>query len=193
MPKCQHPLCQRGQPLLFTRDDGASHLLRQPILLCFICWKFLASSFSGVATQPGQTLRDMVTLLRPSPLCHSDPRFFVWEPGPLPFFQNLSPGSPPPTFRLSRPLAVYTWNFDASVVSPYPIPQVLTVDARNHGDSFHSPDMSYEAMSQDLQDFLPQLGLVPCVLIGHSMGGKTAMLLALQRVSHPYPASFHPV
>ncbi|XP_006773478.1 PREDICTED: alpha/beta hydrolase domain-containing protein 11, partial [Myotis davidii] len=59
--------------------------------------------------------------------------------------------------------------------------RVLTVDARNHGDSPHSPDMSYEAMTQDLQDLLPQLGLVPCVLIGHSMGGKTAMLLALQR------------
>ncbi|XP_012584301.1 PREDICTED: alpha/beta hydrolase domain-containing protein 11 [Condylura cristata] len=59
--------------------------------------------------------------------------------------------------------------------------RVLTVDARNHGDSPHSPDMSYEAMSQDLQDLLPQLGLVPCVLVGHSMGGKTAMLLALQR------------
>lgn len=59
--------------------------------------------------------------------------------------------------------------------------RVLTVDARNHGDSPHSPDMSYEAMIQDLQDLLPQLGLAPCVLIGHSMGGKTAMLLALQR------------
>ncbi|XP_046523455.1 protein ABHD11 isoform X1 [Equus quagga] len=59
--------------------------------------------------------------------------------------------------------------------------RVLTVDARNHGDSPHSPDVSYEAMSQDLQDLLPQLDLVPCVLIGHSMGGKTAMLLALQR------------
>ncbi|XP_059010890.1 protein ABHD11 [Mustela lutreola] len=59
--------------------------------------------------------------------------------------------------------------------------RVLTVDARNHGDSPHSPDVSYEAMSQDLQDLLSQLGLVPCVLIGHSMGGKTAMLLALQR------------
>ncbi|KAM9208399.1 sn-1-specific diacylglycerol lipase ABHD11 [Dugong dugon] len=59
--------------------------------------------------------------------------------------------------------------------------KVLTVDARNHGDSPHSPDMSYEAMSWDLQDLLPQLGLVPCILIGHSMGGKTAMLLALQR------------
>uniref|UniRef100_A0ABI8A0M6 sn-1-specific diacylglycerol lipase ABHD11 n=1 Tax=Felis catus TaxID=9685 RepID=A0ABI8A0M6_FELCA len=58
---------------------------------------------------------------------------------------------------------------------------VLTVDARNHGDSPHSPDMSYEAMSQDVQDLLTQLGLVPCVLVGHSMGGRTAMLLALQR------------
>ncbi|XP_021042643.1 protein ABHD11 isoform X2 [Mus pahari] len=59
--------------------------------------------------------------------------------------------------------------------------RVLTVDARNHGDSPHSSDASYEAMSQDLQGLLPQLGLVPCVLVGHSMGGKTAMLLALQR------------
>ncbi|XP_003998639.1 protein ABHD11 [Felis catus] len=59
--------------------------------------------------------------------------------------------------------------------------RVLTVDARNHGDSPHSPDMSYEAMSQDVQDLLTQLGLVPCVLVGHSMGGRTAMLLALQR------------
>ena len=72
-----------------------------------------------------------------------------------------------------------------------PTPQVLTVDARNHGDSPHSPDMSYEAMSQDLQDLLPQLGLVPCVLIGHSMGGRTAMLLALQRVSRLYPGLLH--
>lgn len=59
--------------------------------------------------------------------------------------------------------------------------RVLTVDARNHGDSPHSPDMSYEVMSQDVQHLLTQLGLVPCVLIGHSMGGRTAMLLALQR------------
>ncbi|XP_043860681.1 protein ABHD11-like [Dromiciops gliroides] len=59
--------------------------------------------------------------------------------------------------------------------------KVLTVDARNHGDSPHSPDSSYEAMSADLQALLPQLGLAPCVLIGHSMGGKTAMILALQR------------
>lgn len=75
----------------------------------------------------------------------------------------------------------------ASAAPHLPLSQVLTVDARNHGESPHSPDMSYEAMSKDLQDLLPQLGLVPCVLIGHSMGGRTAMLLALQRVSCPSP------
>lgn len=77
-------------------------------------------------------------------------------------------------------------------LSFHPAPQVLTVDARNHGDSPHSPDASYEAMSQDLQGLLPQLGLVPCVVVGHSMGGKTAMLLALQRVSCIYLGLPHP-
>ncbi|XP_027718339.1 protein ABHD11-like [Vombatus ursinus] len=59
--------------------------------------------------------------------------------------------------------------------------KVLIVDARNHGESPHSPDSSYEAMTADVEALLPQLGLTPCVLIGHSMGGKTAMMLALQR------------
>ena len=84
------------------------------------------------------------------------------------------------------PCLLYALNVDASSSHPHSAPQVLTVDARNHGDSPHSPDMSYEAMSQDVQDLLTQLGLVPCVLVGHSMGGRTAMLLALQRVSCPY-------
>ncbi|XP_037671163.1 protein ABHD11 isoform X2 [Choloepus didactylus] len=88
--------------------------------------------------------------------------------------------------RPTRPSSFCTGSSAAKPTStpsprPWPSRQVLTVDARNHGDSPHSPNMSYEAMSQDLQDLLPQLGLVPCVLVGHSMGGKTAMLLALQR------------
>ncbi|XP_042735753.1 protein ABHD11 [Lagopus leucura] len=59
--------------------------------------------------------------------------------------------------------------------------QVLTVDARNHGSSPHSPLMTYEAMSLDVQHLLTQLGIHKCILVGHSMGGKTAMVLALQR------------
>lgn len=64
-----------------------------------------------------------------------------------------------------------------------PLPwQVLTLDARNHGSSPHSPLMSYEAMSLDVQHLLTRLGITKCILLGHSMGGKTAMTLALQRV-----------
>ncbi|XP_074046210.1 sn-1-specific diacylglycerol lipase ABHD11-like [Macrotis lagotis] len=59
--------------------------------------------------------------------------------------------------------------------------KVLTMDARNHGDSPSSPDCSYEAMSADLEALLLKLGLTPCVLIGYCMGGKTAMVLALQK------------
>ncbi|NXS56196.1 ABHDB protein, partial [Brachypteracias leptosomus] len=59
--------------------------------------------------------------------------------------------------------------------------KVLTVDARNHGNSPHSPLMTYEAMSLDVQHLLSRLGITKCILLGHSMGGKTAMTLALQR------------
>ncbi|KAG7515445.1 hypothetical protein JOB18_008556 [Solea senegalensis] len=59
--------------------------------------------------------------------------------------------------------------------------KVLTVDARNHGNSPHSPAMSYEMMSEDLKHLLTQLHIEKCVLIGHSMGGKTAMTTALMQ------------
>ncbi|XP_016054563.1 PREDICTED: protein ABHD11 isoform X3 [Miniopterus natalensis] len=106
------------------------------------------------------------------------------EPRPVPLSYKLLDG------EAARPALVFlhglfgcktNFNSIAKALAQQTGRRVLTVDARNHGDSPHSPDMSYEAMSQDLQDLLPKLGLVPCVLIGHSMGGKTAMLLALQR------------
>ncbi|XP_068025310.1 sn-1-specific diacylglycerol lipase ABHD11 [Melanerpes formicivorus] len=59
--------------------------------------------------------------------------------------------------------------------------KVLTMDARNHGSSPHSPLMTYEAMSLDVQHLLTRLGITKCIVLGHSMGGKTAMTLALQR------------
>uniref|UniRef100_A0A8B9QEX8 sn-1-specific diacylglycerol lipase ABHD11 n=1 Tax=Apteryx owenii TaxID=8824 RepID=A0A8B9QEX8_APTOW len=59
--------------------------------------------------------------------------------------------------------------------------KVLTLDARNHGSSPHSPLMTYEVMSLDVQHLLARLGITKCILLGHSMGGKTAMTLALQR------------
>ncbi|XP_022594404.1 protein ABHD11 isoform X2 [Seriola dumerili] len=59
--------------------------------------------------------------------------------------------------------------------------KVLTVDARNHGNSPHSSVLTYEAMAGDLKHLLAQLRIEKCVLIGHSMGGKTAMTTALSQ------------
>lgn len=55
---------------------------------------------------------------------------------------------------------------------------VLRVDLRNHGGSFHCGEMNYQLMAQDLLTLLNHLQLKNVILIGHSMGGKTAMKLA---------------
>jgi len=53
------------------------------------------------------------------------------------------------------------------------------LDARNHGDSPHADEMSLELMCSDLVSFLNEYGIARCNLIGHSMGGRTAMFTAL--------------
>lgn len=57
---------------------------------------------------------------------------------------------------------------------------VYTVDQRNHGLSPHSPDQDYLAMTEDLNDFFVQRGLKKAIVLGHSMGGKTAMNFSLK-------------
>ena len=59
---------------------------------------------------------------------------------------------------------------------------VFSVDMRNHGDSFHDPEMNYEAMADDVRDLVNHLDIERCHLIGHSMGGKAAMVFTHQ---HP--------
>jgi pimeloyl-ACP methyl ester carboxylesterase len=60
--------------------------------------------------------------------------------------------------------------------------QVHLIDQRNHGRSFHSEDFNYDVLSQDLKQYCDAQNLKEVVLLGHSMGGKTAMLFATQ---HP--------
>lgn len=57
---------------------------------------------------------------------------------------------------------------------------VTTVDMRNHGNSFWSDEMDYPSMASDLAEVIEATGPSSMVL-GHSMGGKAAMVLALTR------------
>ena len=57
--------------------------------------------------------------------------------------------------------------------------EVLAVDLRNHGRSFHAPDMTYPIMAKDLAGFMDDIKLDSASVAGHSMGGKCAMQLAM--------------
>jgi len=56
--------------------------------------------------------------------------------------------------------------------------QVHLLDMRNHGRSFHSDEFSYELMVQDVYEYCRANKLEKISIIGHSMGGKIAMLFA---------------
>lgn len=53
------------------------------------------------------------------------------------------------------------------------------VDQRNHGQSFHSDEWNYRVMVEDLKNLLDAEGIEKAHIMGHSMGGKTAMLFAI--------------
>ena len=55
---------------------------------------------------------------------------------------------------------------------------VVTVDQRNHGQSPHSLEMSFELMANDLATLMENLGVAKAHVLGHSMGGKTVMKFA---------------
>ena len=60
--------------------------------------------------------------------------------------------------------------------------QVHILDLRNHGRSLHSDEFSYELMVRDVFEYCQAHNLENINIIGHSMGGKVAMLLA---TTHP--------
>ncbi|MFB6231621.1 MAG: alpha/beta fold hydrolase [Salinibacter sp.] len=62
------------------------------------------------------------------------------------------------------------------------VARVYAVDQRNHGRSPHVERIDYPSMAGDLRSFIDRHQLAPASLLGHSMGGKTAMQTAL---SHP--------
>lgn len=71
-------------------------------------------------------------------------------------------------------------NMVAKALAPHY--KVTSVDVRNHGDSFHHNSMSYAEMAQDIVNIMTHLSITSAIILGHSMGGKIAMELAL---THP--------
>ena len=59
--------------------------------------------------------------------------------------------------------------------------RVTSIDVRNHGDSFHDSLMNYSTMAQDVVEIMQHLAIDSAAVLGHSMGGKIAMELALTK------------
>ena len=59
--------------------------------------------------------------------------------------------------------------------------RVLAMDLRNHGASPRADAMDYASMAADVAETMEAAGAAPAAVLGHSMGGKVAMALALTR------------
>ncbi|MBU8892674.1 MAG: alpha/beta fold hydrolase [Bacteroidales bacterium] len=56
--------------------------------------------------------------------------------------------------------------------------EVFLIDQRNHGKSPHSSDHNYQLLKEDLREFMDKQAIEKAIIVGHSMGGKTAMFFA---------------
>ena len=87
-------------------------------------------------------------------------------------------------------------NFGAVQRALSPRFRVIAIDARDHGASPHAPGMTYETLAADMLETLDAAGITRAAVIGHSMGGKTAMtaaLLAPERTARLLVADIAPV
>ncbi|XP_015926399.2 sn-1-specific diacylglycerol lipase ABHD11 [Parasteatoda tepidariorum] len=73
-----------------------------------------------------------------------------------------------------------TWDDCGQTVANKTTTKVYTLDARNHGDSEWTEKMDYVVMADDVARFMDSIGIQTANIIGHSMGGKTAMYFALR-------------
>lgn len=95
-------------------------------------------------------------------------------------YQEFGSGSPPLLLLHGMFGSGRNWR---GVVDKLGARRVLTPDLRGHGASPAEPPMTVEAMAADVYDLLLELGLGKSDVVGHSLGGKVAMALAL---AHPH-------
>uniref|UniRef100_A0A182QAQ8 sn-1-specific diacylglycerol lipase ABHD11 n=1 Tax=Anopheles farauti TaxID=69004 RepID=A0A182QAQ8_9DIPT len=107
-------------------------------------------------------------------------------PVPLSFTRyenNVSSSNAPPVLVLHGLFGSKSnWNSLAKAFhkNTKPVRKIYAIDARNHGDSPHTDEHSYDHMVEDLVELYKTLGIQQASIIGHSMGGRAMMLLALK-------------
>ncbi|XP_052894695.1 protein ABHD11-like [Anopheles moucheti] len=96
---------------------------------------------------------------------------------------NVSDSNAPPVLVLHGLFGSKSnWNSLAKAFhkNTKPVRKIYAIDARNHGDSPHTDEHSYDHMVEDLVQLYKTLGIQQASIIGHSMGGRAMMLLALK-------------
>ncbi|MES2711496.1 MAG: alpha/beta fold hydrolase [Pseudomonadota bacterium] len=89
-------------------------------------------------------------------------------------------GSGPPLVLLHGLFgAAQNWGTIQTALAPEH--RVISLDLRNHGASPHADSMGYAEMAEDVAATLTELDVPSAAILGHSMGGKVAMTLALTR------------
>jgi len=99
-------------------------------------------------------------------------------PSPLVLFHRDFGGAGEPPIVILHGMLGSSRNWQTAARDLSERHRVFALDLRNHGSSPHDPDMSYDAMVADVTAWLDAQGIARAFLIGHSMGGKAAMMLA---------------
>lgn len=76
------------------------------------------------------------------------------------------------------------WQSMCKKITEYTNKPVVAIDARNHGESPHSDAHSYLDLAADVTQLMNKLQIKRASIIGHSMGGRTGMALALAEVGY---------
>ena len=93
------------------------------------------------------------------------------------FFRHMGQGNPVVILHGLLGLSDNWVTFGRQLASDF---EVIIPDLRNHGQSPHDPVFNFHVLVEDLNELIKDLGLKKINLIGHSLGGKTAMLFALK-------------
>ncbi|CEP17422.1 hypothetical protein [Parasitella parasitica] len=115
------------------------------------------------------------------PICAKSARSFSSKAVNVSFEKfSLKPSQEPPVLICHGLFgSKQNWSSLAKAMSNRLSRDIYTIDLRNHGDSPHTAEHTYNAMTEDLQTFIDHHDIKQPILLGHSMGGKAVMNTAL--------------